>query len=267
VNLPPLPRPTYANVVATICLLLLVGGGVAAAATRLAPGSVGRPQIKRGAVSLGKLSRKARQRLQGQVGPAGATGATGPAGLNGTAGPSGEVGPMGPRGAEGPQGDQGPKGEEGSRGPEGPKGDEGPKGAEGPKGGEGAKGPEGPPGPVAAYAAQENSALTFPTATSTPLEELAFPAGSYVITATQSVTATKALPGRLECEIVVDGVDAADFVIDLAPERAGTMTGVAVAPAGSESAQVTCEASTSGGEMFLLPDTARLVAVRVDSIE
>jgi hypothetical protein len=48
------PRHGYANIVSTICLFLLLGGG-AWAATQLPKGSVGTPQLKNGAVTGAKV--------------------------------------------------------------------------------------------------------------------------------------------------------------------------------------------------------------------
>ena len=50
-----LPRPTYANVVSTLCLFLLLGGASALAATQLAKNSVGAKQIKKNAVATAKI--------------------------------------------------------------------------------------------------------------------------------------------------------------------------------------------------------------------
>jgi hypothetical protein len=50
-----LPRPTYANVVSTLCLFLLLGGTSALAATQLAKNSVGTKQIKKNAVATAKV--------------------------------------------------------------------------------------------------------------------------------------------------------------------------------------------------------------------
>jgi hypothetical protein len=50
-----LPRPTYANVVSTLCLFLLLGGTSAFAATQLAKNSVGTKQIKKNAVATAKI--------------------------------------------------------------------------------------------------------------------------------------------------------------------------------------------------------------------
>lgn len=81
-------RLTYSNVVSTLCLVLLVGGGTAYAASEMLPkGSVGTRQLQKEAVTPSKLSKKAK------------------AGLVGPAGPTGAVGPQGPQGPQGNQGD------------------------------------------------------------------------------------------------------------------------------------------------------------------
>jgi hypothetical protein len=54
-----LPRPTYANVVSTLCLFLLLGGASALAATQLAKNSVGAKQIKKSAVTTAKIKNAA----------------------------------------------------------------------------------------------------------------------------------------------------------------------------------------------------------------
>jgi hypothetical protein len=84
---------TYSNVVSTICLVLLLGGGTAYAATHLARNSVGSGQIKKGAVTPSKLSGGAKAAL---------------------------AGPMGPTGPQGPRGDKGDRGEKGDQGDRGP---------------------------------------------------------------------------------------------------------------------------------------------------
>lgn len=55
----------------------------------IAPGTVGGRQIANGAVSVRKLSRRARRALRGSTGPKGATGATGAQGPVGARGPAG----------------------------------------------------------------------------------------------------------------------------------------------------------------------------------
>lgn len=103
---------TYANVVATLALFLVLAGGSAFAAGRLAKNSVGTKQLKNAAVSAAKIRK-------GAVTPAKLS-----AGAKATlTGPHGPVGPQGPKGEQGPQGE---------RGPQGPKGDQGPQGERGP---------------------------------------------------------------------------------------------------------------------------------------
>jgi hypothetical protein len=53
------PRLTYSNVVSTLCLFLLVGGGTAFAATQLSKNSVGSKQIKKNAVTSAKIKKEA----------------------------------------------------------------------------------------------------------------------------------------------------------------------------------------------------------------
>ena len=69
---------TYANVISTICLVLVLGGGVAYSATQLRKNSVGTKQLKNGAVTQRKISKSAQKALRGATGPAGASG-VGPA--------------------------------------------------------------------------------------------------------------------------------------------------------------------------------------------
>jgi hypothetical protein len=95
-------RLTYSNVVSTICLVLIVGGGTAYAATRLPRNSVGTVQLKKGAVTLAKLSGGTRAVLAGAQGP------------RGNEGPPGATGPQGLRGDTG---DRGAKGDPGATGP------------------------------------------------------------------------------------------------------------------------------------------------------
>jgi hypothetical protein len=86
----PSGKITYANVVATLALFLVLAGGSALAATQLLPkNSVGAKQLKKGAVTTTKIAKSTRQALVGS------TGARGPAGPSG---PEGPVGPAGPAG-------------------------------------------------------------------------------------------------------------------------------------------------------------------------
>lgn len=78
---------TYSNVVSSLCLVLVLGGGTAYAATQVLPkNSVGAKQIKSGAVTPAKLSKSAKSSLAGRAGPTGAQGIQGPPGERGKTG-------------------------------------------------------------------------------------------------------------------------------------------------------------------------------------
>lgn len=103
---------TYANVISTLCLFLLLGGGAAFAATKLAKNSVGTAQLKNGAVTSAKVksgSLLASNFAAGQL-PAG------PQGVKGETGKEGKEGSPGERGLEGKQGKEGNEGPEGKEG-------------------------------------------------------------------------------------------------------------------------------------------------------
>lgn len=90
---------TYSNVISTICLFLLLGGGTAYAASQLGKESVGTRQLRKEAVTPAKLSRASKATLTGPSGPkgdAGATGAQGPPGPKGDRGEPGSTGLTGP---------------------------------------------------------------------------------------------------------------------------------------------------------------------------
>lgn len=117
-------RPSPALVVASLALLLSLGGS-AYAAVAIAPGSVGTRQLKNSAVTSEKLASGAvtagkvkpysllsQDFAPGQL-PAGQQGPAGPQGPAGAAGPlgtAGAAGPQGPAGAIGPQGPAGVSG-------------------------------------------------------------------------------------------------------------------------------------------------------------
>jgi hypothetical protein len=98
-------RLTYANVMSSIAVFLVVAGGTAFAATQLGKESVGTKQLKKEAVSLAKINAAAKNSLKGATGPAGPTGATGAKGAEGA---KGATGPQGPKGDKGEKGDTGP---------------------------------------------------------------------------------------------------------------------------------------------------------------
>ncbi len=83
---------TYANVISTLCLFMLLGGG-AYAATQLPKNSVGTKQIKNNAITGKKIKK-------GTI-DAGKLTASAIATLKGA---TGNAGPAGPQGAQGPQG-------------------------------------------------------------------------------------------------------------------------------------------------------------------
>jgi hypothetical protein len=101
---------TYANVMATIAVFLVLAGGTAFAATQLGKESVGTNQLKKEAVTPAKLSKASKAALTGPQGTTGATGATGPQG------PKGDTGPMGEPGVQGKPGVRGERGQEGKPG-------------------------------------------------------------------------------------------------------------------------------------------------------
>jgi hypothetical protein len=81
---------TYANVMATIAVFLVVGGGSAFAATQMLPkNSVGTTQIKNSAVTPAKLSSASKAALTGPKGATGPQGIQGIQGVPGVRGPSG----------------------------------------------------------------------------------------------------------------------------------------------------------------------------------
>jgi hypothetical protein len=91
---------TYANVAATLALFLALGGA-AYAATQLPKNSVGTKQLKSGAVTAAKISKKTRNQLRGAQGPAGPQGKTGKTGKTGPKGATGAQGKTGTAGADG----------------------------------------------------------------------------------------------------------------------------------------------------------------------
>ncbi len=100
------PRLSYANVIATLALFLVLGGSAAFAATQLPKNSVGAKQLKKHAVTPAKLS----QATYGQL--KGATGMQGPKGPKGSTGAKGATGPKGATGAPGPKGETGAAGKD-----------------------------------------------------------------------------------------------------------------------------------------------------------
>jgi hypothetical protein len=73
------------NTIALLALFITLSGTTYAAATALAPNSVGAKQVINGSLQTKDLSRKARKALKGNRGPRGRAGATGARGVPGTA--------------------------------------------------------------------------------------------------------------------------------------------------------------------------------------
>jgi hypothetical protein len=85
-------RPRYADITATIALVVALGG-TSYAVTALPRNSVGTAQLQAHAVTKGKLAPNVPTR-----GPAGPAGRQGPAGVQGPYGQAGPQGPAGPAG-------------------------------------------------------------------------------------------------------------------------------------------------------------------------
>jgi hypothetical protein len=79
---------SYANVIATLALFIALGG-VGYAAVKLPKNSVGSAQLKKGAVTLPKISKSAKSSLAGARGPAGTAGTAGKDGAPGLTGATG----------------------------------------------------------------------------------------------------------------------------------------------------------------------------------
>jgi len=74
------PRLTYANVMASLAVFIVLGGGAYAAAT-LPKNSIGAKQLKNGSITPAKLSAAAKAALKGATGPQGALGPQGAPGV------------------------------------------------------------------------------------------------------------------------------------------------------------------------------------------
>jgi len=100
---------TYANVTATLALVLAMSGGALAASHYLIN-------------STSQLNPKVIKALKGAAGVAGSQGPTGPPGKEGLAGKEGKGGAEGQAGKQGPEGKEGKEGKAGTEGKEGKEG-------------------------------------------------------------------------------------------------------------------------------------------------
>jgi hypothetical protein len=123
----------YANVTATVALVLSMSGGALAATHYLIN-------------STSQINPKVLKALKGTAGSSGAAGSVGSPGAAGPAGPKGEAGAPGAAGEKGLQGAPGAPGEKGLQGAQGAPGEKGATGAQGALGEKGATGAQGAPG-------------------------------------------------------------------------------------------------------------------------
>jgi len=133
------PRLTYANVMSSIAVFVVLGGGAYATIDRkiqtrdiakravgtgkLKPQAVGTGKLKPQAVGIGKLKQPAvntPQLFDGAVTEAKLAEGVAISGPPGPKGDTGDTGPQGPQGVEGAQGPAGPPGQDGAQGPPGP---------------------------------------------------------------------------------------------------------------------------------------------------
>lgn len=216
------PSPSVA--IATVALVVAVGGGSAYAASDvLSNNSVTTPTIKngavtsqkihKGAVSQAKLSQGVQQLLKAKAipGPVGPQGAAGPVGATGTTGAKGDAGATGAQGPQGPAGGAtGPAGPKGDTGAAGATGDVGPAGPAGPKGDTGAVGPTGPAGAAgdnelagaywayAYYDVGDTNGGAIATVACTNQTDTAIAGGVSVDDYTKDVPVGQSFPGRMD---------------------------------------------------------------------
>ncbi len=198
----------YANVVSTLCLVLLLGGGTAYAASQLLPkNSVGSAQIKNGAVTPVKFS------------------------------PAAKAAMTGPAGAQGAKGEPGPKGDTGAKGGTGPQGDPGVKGEPGAKG---ERGEEGPIGPSDLYSARAILKGVSPGFGEITIVSLSLPAGNYLVAATQTAE-SEGGQSTVECKIFVGSGSVASAYSKVPAGGSGTLaTQTPVTFAGAETVTEKC---------------------------
>ena len=160
---------TFPNVIACICLFVVLGGPAHAARTARAAAKAVFAENSGAVDGLSATKRPYPGRLlaldqdgtyprsvlppgytgpQGEIGPIGPAGPMGPLGPVGPAGATGAAGPAGPMGPAGLDGAAAAQGAQGPMGPAGPIGLTGPMGPMGPAGPTGLTGPMGPLGPI-----------------------------------------------------------------------------------------------------------------------
>lgn len=227
-------RLTYANVVSTLCLFVLLGGS-AYAAVSLSRGSVKSRHIARNAVSSAKVkdgSLLRRDFRAGQVpaGEPGSQGPAGPAGAAGTAGAPGAAGMPGVTGSAGPPGATGPR------------------------------------GPSDAFFDSTNGSISLGNAP-TPVATLALPAGSHVITGRVAIFNNGAAADG-DCSLTAGATEIDEAPFDLTANNGDVrQTSVTLHAARTLAAptavQLLCE--EAGGDLFAF--NRRLTAIRVETLD
>jgi hypothetical protein len=211
-------RLSYANVMSTIAVFAVLGGGAYAAST-LPKNSVGSPQIKTNAVTSAKVKDGSLVKKDFKAGqlPAGAKGDTGP------------QGPQGLKGEKGEQGIQGLQGEQGQRGER---------------------------GPSDGYSSANNAGTA--SIGAGPEDTLNVPAGKYVVTATADIeNGPTGGAGSTTCTLKAGATPIDSITVELAADGAtvdhGTM---ALSGAGgfdsANSFSVDCSNSGTAGQLINL---------------
>src|SRR4051794_38134272 len=142
---------SYANVVSSVCLFIVLGGSAYAAV------QITGKNIKDNTVTSADVKNKsllAADFKPGQLPNASGAGA----GQQGPQGPKGDAGAPGARGEQGPAGKDGQAGPQGTQGEKGPQGEQGPQGIKGNPGEQGIPGQQGPAGPGAIRIADDRNA-------------------------------------------------------------------------------------------------------------
>jgi hypothetical protein len=181
---------TYANVMVSILAFCVLGGGTAFATMHVAGNSVGTKQLKKGAVTPGKLSSAAKDTM---------TGATGP---------------------------EGPKGDIGAKGHPGVQGDPGVEGEQGVQGDPGVEGEQGETGPSDVYSAGLTLKAITPGFGYQTVVSVALPAGNYLVSATQTAE-SEGGQSTVECAIFSGSTSVATFYARVPSLLSGTVAGEA----------------------------------------
>jgi hypothetical protein len=217
---------TYANVMVSILAFCVFGGGTAFATMQVAGNSVGTKQLKKGAVTPGKLSSAAKDAMTGATGP---EGPKGDSGAKGDAGPQGDPGIKGDPGAQGDpgvKGDPGVQGDPGVKGDPGVQGDPGVKGDPGVQGDPGVKGEQGETGPSDVYSAGLTLKAINPGFGYQTVVSVALPAGNYLVSATQTAE-SEGGQSTVECAIFSGSTSVATFYARVPNLLSGTVAGQA----------------------------------------